>query len=50
MTHWLRYSAVSAIVMVSSPLVELASPEISRADDGCGEGMYYNYETLDCEP
>ena len=44
MRHWLRGCAAIAIVLVSLPLIELASPAISRADDGCGDGMYYNYE------
>jgi hypothetical protein len=42
--------AAFALVLASLPLTELASPPLSRADDGCGPGMSYNYETLDCEP
>jgi hypothetical protein len=53
MRHRLRRCpaiAAFAIVLASLPLTELASPPLSRADDGCGPGMSYNYETLDCEP
>jgi hypothetical protein len=50
MKHWRRRCAASALVLASLPLTELASPAISRADDGCGEGMYWNYETYQCEP
>ena len=53
MRHRLRHCpaiAAFAIVLASLPLTELASPPLSRADDGCGPGMSYNYETLDCEP
>jgi hypothetical protein len=34
----------------TKPITELASPTISRADDDCGDGMYYNYETLAANP
>jgi hypothetical protein len=53
MRHWLRRCpaiVAFAPVLATLPLTELASPPLSRADDGCGPGMYYNYETLDCEP
>jgi hypothetical protein len=53
MRHWLRRCAAIAafaLVLASLPLTDLAAPPLSRADDGCGDGMYYNYETLDCEP
>ena len=53
MRHWLRRCAAIAsfaLVWASLPLTGLASPAPSRADEPCGDGMYYNYETLDCEP
>ena len=40
--------AVSALVLV--PLIELGAPAVSRADDGCGVGMYWNTQTFQCEP
>jgi hypothetical protein len=39
-----------ALVWASLQLTGLASPAPSRADEPCGDGMYFNYETLDCEP
>ena len=50
MKHWRLRCAASALVLASLPLTGLASAAISRADDGCGEGMYWNYETNQCEP
>ena len=38
MGHWLRRCAASVLVLASLPLIELASPATSRADDGCGPG------------
>ena len=52
MKPWLQRSAVSAVVLAFLPLIELASPAVSRAQPPpppCPPGMYWNFATLVCE-
>ena len=50
MGYWLWRCGVSALALAFLPLAGLASPAISRADDGCPYGFYYDYYTLNCQP
>ena len=50
MRHQLRRCAASAVVLTALPLTELVSPPVSRSEEPCGPGMYYNYQTLSCQP
>lgn len=52
MKPWLQRSAVSTVVLALLPLIELASPAVSRAQPPpppCPPGMYWNFGTLICE-
>ena len=52
MKAWLRHSALSAVVLAFLPLIELASPAVSRAQPPpppCPPGMYWNFATVRCE-
>ena len=50
MKPWLQRSAVSAVVLAFLPLIELASPAVSRAQPPpCPPGMYWNFATVVCE-
>jgi hypothetical protein len=52
MKPWLQRIAVSAVVLAFLPLIELASPAVSRAQPPpppCPPGMYWNFNTVVCE-
>ena len=52
MKAWLQHSALSAVVLAFLPLIELASPAVSRAQPPpppCAPGMYWNFATVRCE-
>jgi hypothetical protein len=49
MKPWLQRSAVSAVVLAILPLIELASPAVGRAQPACPPGMYWNFDTVNCE-
>jgi len=51
MKAWRQQSALFAIVLAALPLVELASPTVSRAEPPppCPPGMYWNFDTVVCE-
>ena len=52
MKPWLQRSAVSAVVLAFLPLIELASPAVSRAQPPpppCPLGMYWNFDRVVCE-
>jgi len=49
MRHWLRHCVAYVLVLGSIPLAGVALPATSRAEDGCGAGMYFNWETNQCE-
>lgn len=41
---------VAVVVMLASiPSAAVMLPATSQADDGCGAGMYFNWETNQCE-
>ena len=51
MKPWLQRSALYAIVLAALPLIEFASPTVSRAQPPppCPPGMYWNFSTVVCE-
>ena len=52
MKAWLQHTALSAVVLAVLPLIELASPAVSRAQPPpppCPPGMYWNFATVRCE-
>ena len=52
MKPWLQRTAVPAVVLAILPLIELASPAVSRAQPPpppCPPGMYWNFATVRCE-
>ena len=51
MKSWLQRSAMfSAVVLAFLPLIELASPAVSRAQPPpCPPGMYWNFDTVACQ-
>ena len=41
---------VCAVTSVPATVVMLDSPAVIRAEDGCGDGFYYDTKTFSCEP
>ena len=42
-------AAAISVVFTSLPFAGLSFAPTSSADDGCGAGMYFNWETNQCE-
>lgn len=45
----LRRLVTHALVMTSLPIAGISWAPAGSADDGCGAGMYFNWETNQCE-
>ena len=50
MNDWPRRCTVAALTFAVLSVAELSSSTVGLADDGCGDGMYYDYYTLNCQP
>ena len=49
MRYRLRQFAIGAAALASIPVTAVSTPAASKAEDGCGAGMYFNWETNQCE-